>query len=90
MKGVDLILFRASKSTTMSECTPVHQQILKHFSKIVDATPLFQRVKISKPPPSSPLLVFTMATILYRKLMKSVGNSWSHTQFKWEIITVYC
>jgi hypothetical protein len=78
-KGVDLILFRASKSTVMGESTTVHQQILKHFSKTVGTTPLFQRVKISKPSPSSPSLVFTLATILYRKSMKSVGNSRSHT-----------
>jgi hypothetical protein len=54
MKSVDLILFRASKSRVMGECTSTHPQILKHFSKIVGAAPLFQQVKISKPPPSSP------------------------------------
>jgi hypothetical protein len=79
MKGVDLILFRASKSTMMSECPSIHQQILKNFSKTVGVAPLFQQVKFSKPPPSSPSLVFTMTTILYRKLMKSMGNSCNHT-----------
>jgi len=70
----------------MGECTPVHQQIFKNFSKTVGITPLFQQVKISKSPPSSPSLIFTLATILCRKLMKSMGNSCSHTRSKWEIV----
>jgi hypothetical protein len=37
----------------VGECTPLHQQIVKHFSKIVGATPLFQWVKFFEPPPSS-------------------------------------
>jgi hypothetical protein len=73
----------------MGECTPVHQQILEHFSKIVGAVPLFQWVKISKLPPSSPSLVFTLATILCRQLMKSMGNNCNRTRSKWEIVTTF-
>jgi len=50
-------LFKASKSTTMGVWTLVHQQILKHSSKTVTTTPLFQLAKILKPPPSSPSLL---------------------------------
>jgi hypothetical protein len=39
--------------------------------------------------PSSPSLVFTLAIILCRQLMKSVGNSCSHTRSKWEIVITF-
>jgi hypothetical protein len=40
--GENLILFRAFKFMVMGECTPKHQQILKHFSKTACLIPLFQ------------------------------------------------
>ncbi len=55
-----LYFFRASKSTMMVVCTPIHEKNLKRSSKIVGTTPSFRQVKILEPPPSSPSFLVEM------------------------------
>jgi hypothetical protein len=80
---------RVPKFMMMGECTPNTNKFSNTSKKIMGIASLFQWVKISEPLSSSSLLMFTLATIFHKKLMKLVGSSCSHMRFKWKIVIAF-